>query len=114
MTDVALADQAIGMNVLRRLMREPVDPIAAPAAGDKRFGDPAWSKNPFLAGMLESYLARARAALALVESSRLPEPTRRKAQVHPEHADRRARADQHALDQPHRRQRGDRLRRRAA
>ncbi len=79
LSDVTLADQAIGMNVLRRLVQEPVDPHAAPAAGDKRFLDPAWSKNPFLAGMLESYLARARAALALVESSRLPEPTRRKA-----------------------------------
>jgi polyhydroxyalkanoate synthase len=77
--DVMLADQAIGMNMLRRFMLEPVAPLAAPAAGDKRFTDSAWAKNPLLAGMLEGYLVRARAALKLVETSRLPEPTRRKA-----------------------------------
>ncbi|GAC1588424.1 MAG: class I poly(R)-hydroxyalkanoic acid synthase [Candidatus Velthaea sp.] len=78
-TQVALADQAAGMNMLRRLMSESVDAAVTPAAGDKRFIDAAWQKNPMLAGMLESYLVRARAALALVESSRLPDSTRHKA-----------------------------------
>jgi len=77
--DVVLADQTIGMNLLRRFMQEPVSPVATPASGDKRFIDVAWANNPLLAGMLEGYLMRARAALALVEGSRLPEPTRRKA-----------------------------------
>jgi polyhydroxyalkanoate synthase len=77
--EVMLADQAIGLNMLRRFMQEPVTPLAAPAGGDKRFADAAWTKNPMLAGMLEGYLVRARAALKLVEGSRLPEATRRKA-----------------------------------
>lgn len=79
-TEMAFADQTIGMNMLRRLMMDPtVQPIAAPPAGDKRFSDTAWQNNPFLASMLEGYLVRVRAALRLVESSRLPEATRRKA-----------------------------------
>lgn len=77
--DVMLADQTIGMNTLLRFLQEPVTAVAAPAGGDKRFADAAWSKNPLLAGMLESYLVRARAALKFVEGSRLPEATRRKA-----------------------------------
>ena len=77
--DVMLADQAIGLNILRRFMQEPVAPVATPTAGDKRFADAAWSQNPLLAGMLEGYLVRARAALKLVETSPLPEATRRKA-----------------------------------
>ncbi|MGD0474225.1 MAG: alpha/beta fold hydrolase [Candidatus Velthaea sp.] len=77
--DVMLADQTIGMNMLLRFMQEPAAPVAAPAAGDKRFADAAWSKNPLLAGMLEGYLVRARAALKLVEGTKLPEATRRKA-----------------------------------
>ena len=77
--DVMLADQTIGMNMLLRFMQEPVVPVATPATGDKRFSDAAWNKNPLLAGMLEGYLVRARAALKLVEGTKLPEATRRKA-----------------------------------
>ncbi len=78
-SDVMLADQTIGRNMLLRFTQEPVDPVAAPAAGDNRFFDAAWSRNPLLAGMLEGYMVRARAALKLVEGTRLPEATRRKA-----------------------------------
>lgn len=77
--DVILADQTIGLNMLRRFMNEPVRPVATPNPGDKRFVDSAWSKNPFLAGMLEGYLVRARSALALIDGSQLPLATRRKA-----------------------------------
>jgi polyhydroxyalkanoate synthase len=77
--DVMLADQTIGMNMLLRFVQEPAAPVAAPAPNDKRFSDAAWSKNPLLAGMVEGYLVRARAALKLVESTKLPEATRRKA-----------------------------------
>jgi polyhydroxyalkanoate synthase len=78
-TSVMLADQTIGLNLLRRFMQQPVEPVAAVLPGDKRFADVAWGKNPLLAGMLEAYLVRARAALTLVEDSRLPAATRRKA-----------------------------------
>lgn len=78
-TQVALADQAAGMNMLLGFMSPTPAAAAKPAGGDKRFADAGWRQNPMLAGMLESYLVRARAALALVDGSRLPEITRRKA-----------------------------------
>jgi polyhydroxyalkanoate synthase len=79
MTSMMLAEQNAGMNMLRRLGgMEPLTP-ALPAAGDKRFSDPEWSENPLLAGMIEDYRIRSDAALQLVESSRLPESTKRKA-----------------------------------
>ncbi|HEV3155185.1 MAG TPA: alpha/beta fold hydrolase [Candidatus Baltobacteraceae bacterium] len=71
------AQQAAGLNFLRRLGGEEV---SAPAtAGDKRFTDSGWRDNPLLAGVLDEYLARTRAAMSLVESSRLPDATKRKA-----------------------------------
>jgi polyhydroxyalkanoate synthase len=52
-------------------------PSSAPS--DKRFADPAWQGNAVLAGLLEEYLTRTRAAMELVDGSRLPEATKRKA-----------------------------------
>ena len=77
MTGFALAEQNVGLNMLRRLGGE--SPSRAPFPGDKRFADPEWSENPMLAGVVEDYRARTDAAMALVDSSRLPEPTKRKA-----------------------------------
>ena len=75
----AIAEQTVGLNMLRRLNGENPDPAAPIAAGDKRFADPAWKSNPFLHGAIEDYAVRQRAALQLIEASRLPEATRRKA-----------------------------------
>jgi polyhydroxyalkanoate synthase subunit PhaC len=72
----ALAEQNVGLNMLRRLAGE-TPTTALPA--DKRFAEPEWSENPILAGVVEDYRARTDAALALVDSARLPEATRRKA-----------------------------------
>jgi polyhydroxyalkanoate synthase subunit PhaC len=75
----ALAEQNVGLNMVRRLSgQEPLAPLGA-SAGDKRFAEPEWTNNPMLAGMLEDYRVRTQAALQLVDSARLPEPTRRKA-----------------------------------
>lgn len=79
MTKVSLGEQNLGLNMLRRLAGEKPDAAAAPAAGDRRFTDDAWRENPVLASMAEAYLVRARAALELVDVSRVPEATRRKA-----------------------------------
>jgi polyhydroxyalkanoate synthase len=76
MTSMAVAEQGVGLNFLRRLSGEAVD---SGAAADKRFSDAGWGRNPLLAGMLDDYLVRSRAALDLVETSRLPEATKRKA-----------------------------------
>lgn len=77
-SSLMLAEQCVALNTLRRLQGETPQPVAA-ANGDKRFTDPAWSGNPFLISMVEEYLVRRNHALQIVESSRLPEATKRKA-----------------------------------
>jgi polyhydroxyalkanoate synthase len=77
MTGFALAEQNVGLNMMRRLSGQA--PAANPYPGDKRFADPEWAQNPILAGVVEDYRARTDAAMQLVDSARLPEATRRKA-----------------------------------
>ncbi|MHB1551295.1 MAG: poly-beta-hydroxybutyrate polymerase, partial [Vulcanimicrobiaceae bacterium] len=76
---LSISQQSAGLNLLKRLAGQSSDPVQEPAAGDKRFADAAWKDNPWLASMLEAYLVQTRAASQLIESSRLPEATRRKA-----------------------------------
>jgi poly[(R)-3-hydroxyalkanoate] polymerase subunit PhaC len=76
---LAMSEQAVAMNALRRFAGETPESIASPASGDRRFADDGWRTNPMLAALLESYLLRSRALVQLVEASRLPEATRRKA-----------------------------------
>ena len=76
MANLATQQQMAGMRMLQRLGGQ--DTEAAPS-GDKRFADPAWTQNPMLAGVLDDYLSRSRAAMSLVETSRLPDATKRKA-----------------------------------
>ncbi len=78
MTSLTLAQQSAGLNLLQRLS-EPGNAAPAATNGDKRFSDAGWQRNPFLSGMAESYLGYGNAAMALVDGSRLPEATRRKA-----------------------------------
>ena len=87
LTGFALAEQNVGLNMLRRLggqgpfdFRQAQDETGASGGTkDKRFAEPEWSSNPFLAGVVEDYRARTQAAMQLVDSARLPEATRRKA-----------------------------------
>ncbi|MBV8222487.1 MAG: poly-beta-hydroxybutyrate polymerase, partial [Candidatus Eremiobacteraeota bacterium] len=76
---LAIAEQTVGLNTLRRMQGENPEPAVAVPADDKRFADPAWKSNPFLFGALEEYFVRSRAALQLVDQARLPEATRHKA-----------------------------------
>ena len=76
LTGFALAEQNVGLNMLRRLGGEA--PTQS-SGDDKRFAEPEWSSNPILAGLVEDYRARTQAALQLVDSARLPATTRRKA-----------------------------------
>jgi polyhydroxyalkanoate synthase len=77
-SSLMLAEQGVALNAMRRMEGENPAP-AAPADGDRRFADPAWTSNPFLASMLEEYLVRRDHSLKLVEASHLPEATKRKA-----------------------------------
>ena len=79
MGTLAMSEQTTALNALRRYAGESAAPVAAPEKGDRRFADDAWRSNPMLSSMLESYLVRSRALIQLVEISRLPEATRRKA-----------------------------------
>jgi polyhydroxyalkanoate synthase len=76
LTGLALAEQNVGLNMLRRLGGEATAPSYS---GDKRFSESEWSSNPMLAGFVEDYQARTNAALQLVDSARLPATTRNKA-----------------------------------
>ncbi|HEY6325305.1 MAG TPA: alpha/beta fold hydrolase [Candidatus Cybelea sp.] len=78
LTGLALAEQNVAMNMLRRLGGQS-DDVASAAPADKRFAEPEWRENPLLAGLVEDYQARTKAALQLVDATRLPEATRRKA-----------------------------------
>ena len=80
MSGFALAEQNVGLNMLRRFGgQEPVPLLGRDAPADKRFAEPEWSSNPVLAGIVEDYQMRAQAAFQLVDSARLPAATRRKA-----------------------------------
>ncbi|MBX3480165.1 MAG: class I poly(R)-hydroxyalkanoic acid synthase [Caulobacter sp.] len=43
-------------NTARRMAGETVEPVVAPAKGDKRFSDPDWGENPVFDVMKQSYL----------------------------------------------------------
>ena len=43
-------------NTLRRMLGEPVQPVAQPDAGDNRFKDPEWSSNPYFDFWKQAYL----------------------------------------------------------
>jgi polyhydroxyalkanoate synthase len=75
--ELALDQAAAAGGMLRRLAGADGDD--SPAPGDFRFADRAWTENPFLRGLLESYLASGRSARRLLEAADLPEPKRRKA-----------------------------------
>lgn len=78
-SQLAMEQQAAGLRFLQRLGGNAGGAGGDAGKGDKRFADNAWRENPMLAGILEEYLARTRAAVSLVETSRLPETTKRKA-----------------------------------
>ena len=51
----------------------------APAPGDKRFTDPAWSYNPVYRRLLQAYLVEARAVLGVVDGLELDAKSRERA-----------------------------------
>jgi polyhydroxyalkanoate synthase len=76
--DLGARQSAAGLTMMSRFLGAPV-PEQSAANGDRRFADRAWRDNPYLSSLLESYLAYSEWALSLVDQSRLPEQTRRKA-----------------------------------
>jgi polyhydroxyalkanoate synthase subunit PhaC len=67
----------------RRLAGEPSEPVAVPAANDRRFADPEWTSNQFFDFLKQAYLLSARFANELVcEAEDLDPHTRQKAEFY--------------------------------
>ena len=70
-------------NTLKRMMGEPVAPVAAPAPGDNRFKDPEWSNNPYFDFWKQSYLVTTNWAENLMaDTPGLDERAQQKAQFY--------------------------------
>ena len=52
-----------------RAAGKPVEPVAAPERGDRRFNDPAWSEEPVFDYLKQAYLLTAKRALEMVEEA---------------------------------------------
>jgi len=76
---LALEESRVALGVARRILGADEEPAVRPEEGDRRFADPAWTGNPFLLGLLESYLVTARWAQRLVDSADLDPVSKRKA-----------------------------------
>src|SRR5919197_636180 len=77
--ELVLEESAVGLDVARSMLGAAGEPPVKPDPGDRRFGDRAWTENPFLRGAAESYLVASRLAQRTLAEARLPEQTARKA-----------------------------------
>ncbi len=77
---LVLDEARVALDASRRLLGANGEPPEKPARGDRRFADRAWSENPFLVGLLRSYLAGSRAARQLLGAGELPLAKKRKAE----------------------------------
>ncbi|MBV9883133.1 MAG: hypothetical protein JO276_09005, partial [Sphingomonadaceae bacterium] len=65
----------------RRAAGQEVEPVIAPARGDRRFGDPAWSEDPVFDYLKQAYLLASRQATELVTKAEgIDEATRTRAE----------------------------------
>ncbi|MBD0416137.1 class I poly(R)-hydroxyalkanoic acid synthase [Oryzicola mucosus] len=67
-------------NAIQRVnSAEPIEDVAKPEKGDKRFQDPEWGRNAFFDFVKQAYLVTSRWANDLVEHADLDESTKHKA-----------------------------------
>jgi len=66
----------------KRLTGEQTEPVAAPAANDKRFADPEWSSNQFFDFLKQAYLLGTRWANQMVNDAELDPHTKQKAEFY--------------------------------
>ena len=59
-----------------RAMGQPSEPVAAPAKGDRRFSDPAWSDEPVYDYLKQAYLLAARQLQEFVAAAPVDDATR--------------------------------------
>jgi polyhydroxyalkanoate synthase len=77
--ELAVSQAALALEVGRVALGSKEEPALMPAPADRRFSDPAWRQNPWLRGVLGSYLLWTRWWWKQMDASRLDGPTRRKA-----------------------------------
>ena len=72
-----------GQAAARMAGQEPGEPVAAPAPGDRRFGHAAWTENPVLDMVKQSYLLTQRwVDRAIDEADGVDDTVRRRARFH--------------------------------
>jgi polyhydroxyalkanoate synthase len=76
---LSLEQGAVTLDTARRLLAVEVESRVLPEQTDRRFADRAWIENPFLHGLLESYLLTSRWATKLLDTAGLDAQTARKA-----------------------------------
>jgi len=67
---------------LKAMSGEKAQPVASPAAGDKRFNDPQWSQNPLFDFVKQFYLVTSDWANQLVSKTKLPPHAKHKAEFY--------------------------------
>ncbi len=75
----ALSEAGLVLEISRMALGSKEEPAVKPDPGDRRFSDPAWRENPWLRGILGSYLLWSRWWLRQLEASQLEGPARGKA-----------------------------------
>jgi polyhydroxyalkanoate synthase len=78
--ELALDEGKVALDVARATLGADGDLAVKPEPGDRRFTDRAWTENPLLRGVAESYLVWARWSRRVVDGADVDEKTRRKAQ----------------------------------
>ena len=81
-TGLGKAYLELWVSASKRLAGEQIEPVAAPAPGDKRFADPEWSSNQFYDFMKQAYLLTTQWSERLVKNADLDEHTRHKAEFY--------------------------------
>jgi polyhydroxyalkanoate synthase len=77
--ELALDEGAVALRLARAVLGADGEAALGAGAGDRRFADRAWSENPFLRSVAESYLVASRWAERTVGAAGLPERKERKA-----------------------------------
>lgn len=79
LSQLTRAQLTVVLDAARTALGGDGEPPERPGPGDRRFQDRAWTENPLLRFVLESYLATSRAAHDVLDELELDDDTRRKA-----------------------------------
>ncbi len=82
-TDLMRGYMDVWTATVQRMMGKDIPPVASPEAGDSRFRDPDWSKNPYFDFWKQSYLVSTQwAEKSLANTNGLDERTKQRAEYY--------------------------------